>query len=904
MLRAFLSFPLRAPRLTLLVLAAITLVLGVFAARIRIDAAIENLLPADSADRRYYEAVKAIFGSEEASVIGVFGDVFSPETLATIDRLSQQIAAMRGVREVISLTTVKGVASDEMGLRVGRLLTEVPQTAADAAAFKAKVLADPLYVGNLVDAAGTATSILVLYEPLTDKEFIARDLEGQVHDAVAAAGPPDRFAITGVQTLKVNGAKLMEQDLLRFVPLSLALVIIVLTLEFRTVRGVLLPLACVVAGTVWTTGVMVLCGSDINMGTLILPPLLMAIGIAYAIHVLSRYYVELVGGRPREVVVAATMAHVLLPVLVAWLCTVVSCATLIFNPIHAIRDFGVYSVVGITAIFAASLFFIPAALLLLPHPQPSSVRVVDERDRIAGIVDVVGRWAVSHRRIVLVGSILLCAFSLWGASRIRVETDYLKFFSVESIFRRDNTRIAEALGGTQPIYVSIEGDGPGSLSRLDVLAAMRDLQTFVREQPGVDGSLSLADYVALLQGALNPERGRALPDNQTDVDQLLLFVNPTDVAPVVSRDYGRANILVRTRLSGSSEVGALVDRIDEYAQSRFRRGIEVRPTGSMVLLNRSADQLSRGQVSGLWQVLAMLLVIMSLIFLSLRAGLLSLVPNVIPIIVLFGIMGWTGIPLNISTSMIAVIAIGIAVDDTIHYFTEFNVQLRATGNQEHAILNVVRTVGKPIVYSALALTAGFAITCLSNFQPIRHFGILSSATVVIGLVAELLITPALVMSTTIITLWDLLFLKLGPEPEKQIPLFAGLRPFQAKIVVLMGRLSAADPGELITRRGELKSELYVLLSGHAEVRHSPGEPVIRTVGRGDVIGEMALVRDRPRSADVVVAQPTEYLVLDRGFLDRLQRRHPRIAAKVFLNLSRILSDRLEDTTDQLARAGR
>jgi predicted RND superfamily exporter protein len=536
------------------------------------------------------------------------------------------------------------------------------------------------------------------------------------------------------------------------------------------------------------------------MGTLILPPLLMAIGIAYAIHVLSRYYVELVGGRPREVVVAAAMAHVLLPVLVAWLCTVVSCATLIFNPIHAIRDFGVYSVVGITAIFAASLFFIPAALLLLPHPQPSSVPVVDERDRIASIVDVVGRWAVSHRRIVLVGSILLCTFSLWGASRIRVETDYLKFFSVESIFRRDNTRIAEALGGTQPIYVSIEGDGPGSLSRLEVLAAMRDLQKFVREQPGVDGSLSLA----LLQGALNPERGRALPDNQTDVDQLLLFVNPTDVAPVVSRDYGRANILVRTRLSGSSEVGALVDRIDEYAQSRFRRGIEVRPTGSMVLLNRSADQLSRGQVSGLWQVLAMLLVIMSLIFLSLRAGLLSLVPNVIPIIVLFGIMGWAGIPLNISTSMIAVIAIGIAVDDTIHYFTEFNVQLRATGNQEHAILNVVRTVGKPIVYSALALTAGFAITCLSNFQPIRHFGILSSATVVIGLVAELLITPALVMSTTLITLWDLLFLKLGPEPEKQIPLFAGLRPLQAKIVVLMGRLAAADPGELITRRGELK----------------------------------------------------------------------------------------------------
>lgn len=902
MLRRFLNLPLRYPRSTLVVLTAVTLVLGVFASRIRIDAAIENLLPEDDAERQYYESVKAVFGSEEATVIGVFGDVFAAETLAAIDRLSRRFADLDGVREVISLTTVKGVESDELGLRVGPLLRELPRDAAAAAALKAKVLADPLYVGNLVNAGGTATSILLLFEPLSDHQFIDRDLEGQIRAAVAAEGAPERFAITGVQTLKVNGARLMQEDLERFVPLSLALVIIVLIVEFRTLRGVLLPLASVVAGSVWTTGVMVLCGSDINMGTLILPPLLMAIGIAYAIHVVSRYYAELRVDRTREQVVAATMAHIRLPVLVAWLTTVLSCATLIFNPIHAIADFGIYSVVGITAIFAASLFFIPAALSLLPHRRPATGPEERSMDRVSRAVDAIGRWAVAHRLTVLIGGLLLCGVSLWGAAQIKVETDYLQFFSPESTFRRDNRRIAEALGGTQPIYVSIQGDEPGSMARLDALAAMRDLQQFVAEQPGVDGSLSLADYVALMQGALNPERGRVLPDSQGEVDQLMLFVNPTDVAPVVSRDYGRANVIVRTRLSGSAEVGALVDRIAEYAQSRFRRGLDVQATGSMVLLNRSADDLARGQVSGLWQVLVMLLCLMSLIFLSLRAGLLSLVPNVVPIIVLFGVMGWVGISLNISTSMIAVIAIGIAVDDTIHYFSEFNVQLRATGDQERAILNVVRTIGKPIVYSALALTAGFAITCLSNFQPIRHFGFLASLTMAVGLIAELLITPALVMSMSIITIWDLLFLKLGPDPEKQIPLFTGLRPLQAKIVVLMGRLAAAQPGALITSRGELKSELYVLLSGRADVRHAPGEPVIRSMRRGDVIGEMALVRDRPRSADVVVAEPTEYLVLDRGFLDRLQRRHPRIAAKVFLNLTRILSDRLEDTTDQLARA--
>ena len=175
----------------------------------------------------------------------------------------------------------------------------MPRTAADAAAFRAKVLADPLYVGNssTPPARPPASS---LREPSATRSSSPAIWRGEVRDAVASGGPAGRFAITGVQTLKVNGAKLMEQDLLRFVPLSLAFVVVVLIFEFRTKRGVLLPLACVVAGTVWTTGVMVLCGSDINMGTLILPPLLMAIGIAYAIHVLSRYYVELVAaGRAR-----------------------------------------------------------------------------------------------------------------------------------------------------------------------------------------------------------------------------------------------------------------------------------------------------------------------------------------------------------------------------------------------------------------------------------------------------------------------------------------------------------------------------------------------------------------------------------------------------------------------------
>jgi predicted RND superfamily exporter protein len=887
------------PRSLLAVLLMITAVMGWFAAQVRVDSGVENLLPTDDPDRTYYDEVKRTFGNDDATVIGVFADdVFAPPTIAKIDQLSKDLAAIDGVREVFSITTLQGVEVDEFGaLFVGRLMREVPETAEQAQDLKRRLLGNPLYVGRVASPDDKATGVLVVYDLFSEAEFLQRDIEGQVRRIVAKYQGPEEFAVTGIQTLKVNGARLMEQDLWRFLPVSFVIVVLILGWGFRTVRGVFLPLAAVTIGVVWTIGAMVLANKAINIGTLVLPPMLMAIGIAYAIHIVSRYYQELEPGRPRVEIVRATMGDVGLPVAVAALTTLLGFASLVLSDIPAIHDFGLFSVLGISTIFVLSLVFIPAALAILPPPR----RGLHHRERddwVAKLLTSVGNGAVAHRGLVLAFGVAICILSLWGASRIVVETNYLMFLSRGNPVRMENDRIAAALGGTQPIYIVIDGDEPRSVSSVETLAAIRDLQDFILEQDGVDAAVSLVDYVRIVRGALNPDAPPGLPTDQAEVNQLLLFVGANDIRPVANRDFSRGNIIVGTRLTGSSEINAFIERVLSYAKTRFRRGIEVKATGTVVLLNRSADAVAHGQIFGLLQVLLVLLVVMSALLLSLRGGLLSLVPNVVPIIILFGVMGWTGITLNVSTSMIAVIAIGIAIDDTIHYLTAFNTHVRRTGSERQAILHVGRSVGMPIVFTSIVLTAGFLVVCLSNFIPIRHFGILASVTMIVALFADLLLTPALLVTAHVVTVWDLAYTRLGSQPHKEIPLFANLRPFQAKIVVLMGKLARARPGEYITQRGELREELYVLLSGRVDVMRGDGE-VIRSLARGDVIGEMGLVRHVPRSADAVVALEVEYLVLDAGFLDRIQRRYPRIAATVFLNLTRILSDRLESTTDQL-----
>ncbi len=891
-----LQLPISHPRSTIAWIAVVTILLGTFAAQIRVDSAIENLLPTSDPERLYYDEVVEVFGSEEATVVGIFADdVFAPDTLARIDRLSDGLAEIDAVREVLSLTTMKGVESNDFGIEVGPLMRELPTDAESAAAFRKRVYDNPLAVGNMVSPDGKTTGALVLFDPLSDEEFMRLGIEDRIRAEAEKVFTPEELAITGLQTLKVTGARLMEQDLARFMPISVLLVVIVLAWAYRTKRGVLLPLAAVTIGVVWTTGVMVMAGRAINMGTLVLPPLLMSIGIAYVIHVISRYYQELKPGRSRRDVVEATMEHVRVPVGVAALTTGLGFCTLALNPIRAIADLGIFAVLGIFATSLMTLAFIPAMLMILPDAKGPP----EHHDRwIGSLLGALGRLAIDHRRIILVAGALFCGACLWGASDIRVETNYVGFFDPQSDIRRDTDRLADAIGGAYPLYVVIDGEGPGAMRDLENLAAVRDLQAFISEQPGVDSTLSFADFVALINGVFDTKSKGRLPATQATLEQLFLFLNPDDTKPVVNRDFSRANILVRTRLAGSAEVSTLVRNIEEYARTRLRRGVEAHATGTVVLLNRSADTLAHGQVSGLAQMLLVLLVLMSLLFLSVRTGLLALVPNVIPIIVLFGTMGFAGFDLNISTSMIAVIAIGIAVDDTIHYLSALNIELRRTGSQEEALLRVGRSVGQPIVFTTLALALGFLVVTLSNFRPIRDFGFLASLTMVSALVTDLVLVPALVMSTRIITLWDLLFVKLGPEPHKEIRLFANLRPFQARIVVLMAHLEQAEPGTYITRKGELKEELYVLLSGQAGVYVDRSDASIRSMVRGDVIGEMGLVRRMPRSADVITSEPSEYLVLDGDFLDRIQRRYPRIASKVFLNLTRILSDRLETSTEK------
>jgi predicted RND superfamily exporter protein len=908
----------RYPRTAVAVGLVATLLLGFAARHVRIEASMSSILRADDPGVRYYDDVRTAFGSDDIAVVGVrASDIFAPDTLGKIARVTDRLAALPGVERVLSLTNTVDPAADVFD--PPPLLPTIPPTAEDIAALEAKLAATPLYAQNLVAPDGQGAAINVVLKPMSDAQYADLQLDERIAAILAEAEGPEHFLYTGVSRITRSAVTLMRRDFVRFTPLAVACVVAVLWFAFRRTRAVVLPLVTVTLAVVWTLGVMALAGIPLSLGTFMLPPLLLVVGSAQAMHVIAAYYEQVRLGN-RHAPVAEAVHAVWAPLLISTVTMAVGFGALAISDIVAVRHLGAMAVVGVVLSTVTSLGFLPAALAVWTQIVGSNETAPSPR--VENLMVRLGAQAYAARGTVLGIAALLAGLAAVGTLRILVESDFLAYFDPTAPVRRDHELINREIVGSNPFYLIVEGGAPGTLRQWEVLKKVKDLQTFIGTLPGVSGSISMVDYLELLEKGLNKsgegdvlvdehgkiiEGGGAAPqsfwENSANLPPVLNLMagSPSTFRAVVSPDFSRASIVVRSKVSGSREIEAMLGRIRDYVAEHFPAGLRVVPTGSLVLITGTSSSMVLDQMWSVSLALLGIFAVMSLMLLSGRIGFLAILPNVLAIDVFFGILGWGRLPLNLGTSLIATMALGMAVDSSVHYMWRLSRELRGEADQAAAIQRTLRAVGGPMVYITLALATGFLAFAGSGFPPIRYFGVLTAVTLATAFAANLVVLPALLATTKIITLWDLLRVKLGRDFTQTIPLLAGLRPAQARIVVLMGELRRFPPGAPIVRAGEQGNEMFVILSGATDVyvRHGFQRRKVAEFRRGDVFGEMALVRNDQRSADVEARDEVEALAVDERFLQRIQRRYPRIAARVFLNLTRILSDRLQRMNERL-----
>lgn len=724
--------------------------------RLEIDPSTEPMLPASDPGKQSYRSAIRDFGNDEVFVIAMeTSGLFTQENLATLRRVSDRIAQIREVREAKSLARVTSFRwVPEAGwVEIRPLVEDIPSDAAELAALRARSVGDPLFRRSFVSEDGRTAAINVSFQKLTDRELIASDVDGRIRrilDEETRDGV--RFHVAGRPHVKSRVYHGMLRDLATLVPLAVLGIGLVLTFFLGSLRSVVLPLASVLVATLWTFGAIALLERPLTILTVILAPNLIAIGSVYGVHVVARYVEEAPDSSDSRTAALRCLGHVTTPVLISGLTTLIGFAALLVTDVPAVFELGAFSVLGVACVTLLSVTAVPAALARLPLPRATGSHWRRFSARIQRGIAVVlrgfNRGSSRASRSVIALWIALAALAAWQVPKVRVDTDYLSFFDEDSPVRRDFEAVNRLLAGAVPIYVVLTGEGAGQLREPEALRALEALERDVERLPGVTHAASIVDVLRVVNraiGAGDPAQER-IPDTRAGVAELLQLVPKSDVQRLLTADHARANLVVRTGEVGSGSVRALAGAIEQLlANGALPAGLRGEVTGNAILLSRSADGIAQGQMLAVSLAASSIFLLILVALRSLPLAVIAMIPNVVPVLLFFGLLGAGVAPLSLPTSLIGSVALGIAIDDTVHYILRYRAERLAGRAPEEASLRASRSVGTAIVTTCAMLVVGYSIIALSGFATLREFGLLSAGTMLLCLVTDLILLPALLV---------------------------------------------------------------------------------------------------------------------------------------------------------------
>lgn len=749
------------------VILASLIVFALFASqlpKLQVDGRVEALVPEHNAHVTLRNEMEKVFGAAGFIIVSVSeDDVFSQPVLASAYALSKQLSQSPHVREVHSIFSKQYLQGGGGTFEVGQIVDDPDSGRFNPVLIQQRLASDPVYSGNLLSLDGKGLALLVEFNTGTADQ-VATEL---VEQALAQAGLQGRWPIAGLAVIQHEMKRYMDRDMGVLMPLFLVVLAALLFLSFHTARGVLVPFAPILLAVVASTGLMSMLGIKITMITNLVPMLIIAVGSSYSIHFLNEYYRQ-VGLAPEAssaAILRATGQHIGLIILLAAATTFLGFISNIFNPIVAIRDFATTLSFAVVVLWLANMTLLPAIVSLLKpvkgvlngHAEGRFNRLLDR------VLELLARGIVNRRWWVLGLGALLIGGSAYYLQQVKVESSGLSFFKEDSTLVRSSRTISQSFGGVVGFNFVIDtgkADGAKDPAVLHTLAAFKDwLHSEYGDQVKV--TLSLADYVKQMSGAYNGDKSyHRIPQSAEEVAQYIeTFSWGADVREslrnVVDEDFRLLSFGGRFALieypDGSYREESLqnqkriIDAASAWLQANLPAGVEAKPYGDIMIVSDINDSIIRGQIISVVLALICVLAVTTLVFRSLLGGIISLIPVSLAVVVNFGFMGLFGIPLNIATALVSAMAIGIGIDDTIHFLMTFKQQVRQHGNYQRAFVETLQQSGRAIIYTSLALIGGYLVLVVSPFTPIIYFGVLNIVTILFATLGTLLLLGAVIL---------------------------------------------------------------------------------------------------------------------------------------------------------------
>jgi predicted RND superfamily exporter protein len=747
--------------------AALTVVLGLHAARIGVEHDNASLNAQDAAQLRVYADFRATFGNDEDLLMTLTfpespqglerpDNRYRPDQpglrgtsrlldgggLDLIDRLTRTVGGWDGVARVWSLTTVEELVPGDAGAEPRRLLAP-PWEAPDAFARASAALdRNPDLTGWLVSAdRRTAAFVIEIQDRPGDAAYRTR-LIGDLRALMATTTARDgaRLHLTGVPVQKHDVSMYVDRDQRLLMPLAVGVLGLTLAAFFRRVAGVLVPLAVAALTVVWTVGAYAWTGHALNAITSLLPPVLLVVAIAASVHVYEMWRTAPAAGSERIERALAAVRAIAVPATLCAVTTAQGFLSLTMSEIPAVRQFGLFAALGTGVTLMLVMAAAPAALSWIPPPAATTA---GGHRWTARLLDVTSHLAIGRPGLVLATFALVTAVAAAGIPRIRANTDLVGFLRADAPLRRDTEFVDAHLGGTLPLDFVLRRRDGAPITSLDAFRRLAALEEAIRARPHVTTVTSILALVRQIHRAETPGAALSLPEDPATLQDELDLLDESGHALVrrfAAPELRALRVTVRLRAVGTAESASVVDAIRADAARLLGPDYAFVPTGALYHVVHDSTRLVRQQVLSFGTAIVLVVLAIGLLFRSLAFTVLALIPNVMPIVWTGGLMGFTGIELSTGTAMIASAVLGLVVDDTIYYLSHY--RRVYAGDAAAAIRDTARAVGAPVTAASMSLILGFWVGAFGSFRPTIYFSLLTGLTMITGVACDLLVLPA------------------------------------------------------------------------------------------------------------------------------------------------------------------
>ena len=731
-----LSKMLKKPILVLVILLIISVAFFmVMKKNSRMETDLDEYMPQDHPAFVYSDEMEDIFDIKDGIIIAIENKagIYQTETLQKIKDLTKKLRKMKEIdkSDVTSLYTADNIIGTEEGMDVKAFFKRVPKSKEQLAELQKNVRTNDMVYKRLVSEDETVSVIIA---EIKDDVF-TQEFYKEILTLVKSYEGKEKLYVAGSPIVEGTMALLGPEDMKKMVPIVLLVILVVLLFVMKSIKNTIFTLLVVLFSVIWAFGLMAAFKIPVYAVSTMLPVMLIAIGVADGIHLYSHLdlFLQKNPNATRKEAVNDMLKGMWKPVVMTSVTTSVGFFSLLTSEVFPIKYFGLFTAFGVTAAMLFSLLLIPAGILIFGFTKR---KPISEKKSKNGKIPFSYKFAnsvIKYKIITLFLTILVVAVSLFGMTKVWINSSFLEKFEDDSDIVLTDKFINEHFGGTSTLNVILEADENGKMKSPEILKLIDEMQQRVDSKLQIVGNtFSLSDYLKRMNMVMHEDRKDfdIIPNSQDlNAQYLLLYEmsgDPENLWKVVDYDYKTANVTIQLKSDNSKAIKSAIAEVENFRNDFKNLGVEINYAGSGYKALVFTDLILEGQIKSLVMSLFIIIILLAFMFKNLWAGLIGSVPIIITAVIGFGVMGLMNIPLSTTTALISSIAIGIGIDYAVHFIERYKINAIQTSDKQKTMEGTMHHSGRAIIFNAMVVIAGFLVLLFSVFPPNRSLGALVS----------------------------------------------------------------------------------------------------------------------------------------------------------------------------------